>query len=48
MYFLIFRYKRVFSIGSKAITTYNPSNLEVTNQVSFLETWHYYGYNWLL
>ena len=28
-----FRYKRIFSIGTKGITTYNPSNLEVTNQV---------------
>ena len=27
------RYKRIFSIGTKGITTYNPSNLEVTNQV---------------
>merc|ERR1712226_402028 len=26
------KYKRVFSIGTKAITTYNPSTLEVTNQ----------------
>ena len=29
-----YRYKRIFSIGTKGITTYNPSNLEVTNQVS--------------
>ena len=28
------RYKRIFSIGSKAVTTYNPVSLEVTNQVS--------------
>lgn len=27
------RYKRIFSIGTKGITTYNPANLEVTNQV---------------
>lgn len=27
------RYKRIFSIGTKGITTYNPTNLEVTNQV---------------
>jgi hypothetical protein len=26
------RYKRIFSIGSKAISTYNPTTLEVTNQ----------------
>ncbi|KAK2499613.1 hypothetical protein MC885_004710, partial [Smutsia gigantea] len=26
------RYKRVFSIGTHAITTYNPNTLEVTNQ----------------
>lgn len=26
------RYKRVFSVGSEGITTYNPSNLEVTNR----------------
>merc|ERR1712142_1344988 len=26
------KYKRVFSVGTKAITTYNPSTLEVTNQ----------------
>eukprot|EP00111_Clytia_hemisphaerica_P021644 TCONS_00063655-protein len=29
------KYKRVFSIGSKAITTYNPSTLEVTNQWAY-------------
>lgn len=27
------RYKRVFSIGTTAITTYNPNTHEVTNQV---------------
>ncbi|KAK0084129.1 hypothetical protein PV325_007587 [Microctonus aethiopoides] len=26
------KYKRIFSIGSMGITTYNPSNLEVTNK----------------
>ena len=26
------KYKRVFSVGTKAITTYNPTTLEVTNQ----------------
>ncbi|VDM97385.1 unnamed protein product [Thelazia callipaeda] len=26
------RYKRIFSIGTLAITTYNPSTLEITNQ----------------
>uniref|UniRef100_A0A8R1EG56 DnaJ homologue subfamily C GRV2/DNAJC13 N-terminal domain-containing protein n=1 Tax=Caenorhabditis japonica TaxID=281687 RepID=A0A8R1EG56_CAEJA len=26
------KYKRVFSIGTLAITTYNPSSLEITNQ----------------
>ena len=31
VYFL--RYKRLFAIGTKGITTYNPSSLEVTNQV---------------
>lgn len=32
--FLCFcRYKRVFSVGTHGITTYNPSTLEVTNQV---------------
>lgn len=33
----ISRYKRVFSIGSKAITTYNPTTFEVTNQVGFVD-----------
>lgn len=31
--FLFFRYKRIFSVGTKGITTYNPQTLEVTNQV---------------
>ncbi|KXJ09717.1 DnaJ-like subfamily C member 13 [Exaiptasia diaphana] len=30
-----YRYKRIFSVGTKAITTYNPSNLEVTNQWAY-------------
>eukprot|EP00795_Rhopilema_esculentum_P013369 gene13369-4225_t len=34
------KYKRIFSIGSKAITTYNPVNLEVTNQWPYNE---FYG-----
>ena len=29
---LCFRYKRIFSIGTMGITTYNPSTLEVTNK----------------
>ena len=29
------RYKRVFCIGTKAITTLNPGTLEVTNQVCY-------------
>ncbi|KAK3742179.1 hypothetical protein QZH41_012074 [Actinostola sp. cb2023] len=29
------KYKRIFSVGTKAITTYNPSNLEVTNQWAY-------------
>lgn len=28
-----YRYKRVFAIGTKAITTLNPNNHEITNQV---------------
>ena len=31
-----FRYKRIFSVGTHGITTYNPTNLENTNQVIFL------------
>lgn len=27
------RYRRIFSIGTHAVTTYNPQNLEITNQV---------------
>lgn len=27
-----YRYKRIFSIGSCGITTYNPTSLEVTNR----------------
>ena len=29
------RYKRIFSVGNLAITTYNPQSLEITNQVYF-------------
>ncbi|XP_012268108.2 dnaJ homolog subfamily C member 13 isoform X2 [Athalia rosae] len=29
------KYKRIFSIGSLGITTYNPSNLEVTNKWAY-------------
>jgi len=36
------RYKRIFSIGSKAVTTYNPVSLEVTNQWPYNE---FYGIN---
>jgi hypothetical protein len=32
----IFRYKRIFSVGILGITTYNPSNMEVTNQVMYM------------
>ena len=28
------RYKRIFSVGSHGITTYNPNTMEVTNQVN--------------
>ncbi|XP_074640124.1 dnaJ homolog subfamily C member 13-like isoform X2 [Tubulanus polymorphus] len=31
------KYKRVFSVGTKGITTYNPSTLEVTNQWAYSE-----------
>ncbi len=31
---LIERYKRIFSVGTHGITTYNPSNLENTNEVN--------------
>lgn len=30
-----FRYKRIFSVGTMGISTYNPNKLEVTNQVLF-------------
>ena len=29
---IYFRYKRIFSIGTCGITTYNPTSLEVTNR----------------
>ncbi|KAF7993906.1 hypothetical protein HCN44_011175 [Aphidius gifuensis] len=31
------KYKRIFSIGSMGITTYNPSNLEVTNRWEYAD-----------
>lgn len=31
------KYKRIFTIGTQAITTYNPSTLEVTNQWPYAE-----------
>ncbi|XP_067952104.1 dnaJ homolog subfamily C member 13-like [Watersipora subatra] len=31
------KYKRVFSVGTAAITTYNPSSLEITNQWPYSE-----------
>ncbi|XP_063990666.1 dnaJ homolog subfamily C member 13 isoform X4 [Diachasmimorpha longicaudata] len=31
------KYKRIFSIGSLGITTYNPSNLEVTNKWEYAD-----------
>lgn len=31
------KYKRIFSVGKKGITTYNPSTLEVTNQWPYEE-----------
>lgn len=30
--FYVFRYKRIFSVGTNGISTYNPSNLEITNR----------------
>lgn len=30
--FLNFRYKRIFSVGTNGISTYNPSNMEITNR----------------
>lgn len=38
-YFLkyFFRYRRIFSIGTLAITTYNPQTLEITNQVFLIK-----------
>lgn len=32
---ICFRYKRIFSIGTHGITTYNPNSLEVTNRYSY-------------
>ncbi|ELU18389.1 hypothetical protein CAPTEDRAFT_227625 [Capitella teleta] len=31
------KYKRIFSVGTKGITTYNPGNMEVTNQWPYEE-----------
>ncbi|KAI5693331.1 hypothetical protein M8J75_013933 [Diaphorina citri] len=31
------KYKRIFSIGSQGITTYNPTNLDVTNRWSYAD-----------
>lgn len=31
------KYKRIFSVGTKGITTYNPQTLEVTNQWPYSE-----------
>lgn len=33
-----FRYKRIFSVGTLGITTYNPQSLEITNQVKNLHS----------
>lgn len=30
--YTFFRYKRIFSVGTNGISTYNPSNLEITNR----------------
>lgn len=35
MNFSPYRYKRIFSVGTMGITTYNPSNLEVTNRWAY-------------
>lgn len=29
------RYKRIFSVGTNGISTYNPSNLEITNRWAY-------------
>jgi len=34
-YFIFFRYKRIFSVGTHGITTYNPNSLEITNRYSY-------------
>lgn len=31
----ISRYKRIFSVGTNGISTYNPSNLEITNRWAY-------------
>lgn len=33
--FYISRYKRIFSVGTNGISTYNPSNLEITNRWAY-------------
>lgn len=33
--FSISRYKRIFSVGTNGISTYNPSNLEITNRWAY-------------
>lgn len=33
----LFRYKRVFSVGTLGITTYNPTTMEITNQWPYNE-----------
>lgn len=33
---LFCRYRRIFSVGTRGITTYNPSDREITNQVGQL------------
>lgn len=34
-WFSISRYKRIFSVGTNGISTYNPSNLEITNRWAY-------------
>lgn len=46
--FFLCRYKRVFSVGTHAITTYNPNTLEVTNQVIMLEAVRCLNTIWIL
>lgn len=37
------KYKRIFSVGTRGITTYNPTTLENTNQVSSGQTTRQYS-----